>query len=259
MDAADHTGCAGVITQRIGPAVGFVHAPDCGTPPNQVHCRVAVAEYIDPDTHHRNNVTNAISHRAAQLADHVADERLDLAAIDIARFAYPSLEPDQVLDRFDALAGEVTGDTHLALRRVIGIRHGIGGNVDDYDNPDNSFVNRVLETRRGIPITLSIVWMEVGRRAGMEMQGVGLPGHFVVYAAGQLVDPFHYGEAIGFDEAASLISTAIGGDPRLDRRWLEPVGVADIISRVLRNLENVHAPDAPELEWISACRVALRG
>ena len=49
---------------------------------------------------------------------------------------------------------------------------------------------------RGIPISLSILWMEVGRRAGLEMQGVGLPGHFVVYAAGQLVYPFHYGEAI---------------------------------------------------------------
>lgn len=200
----------------------------------------------------------AISHRASKLADHVGDSQLDLAAIEIARFAYPSLVPETVLERLDTLASEVSGGTHLALRRVIGIRHGIGGNVDNYDAPDNSYLNRVLETRRGIPITLSILWMEVGRRAGLEMQGVGLPGHFVVYAAGQLVDPFHYGEAIGFDEAAALIATAIGGDPRLDQRWLEPVGVADIIRRVLRNLENAHAPDADEQEWISACQRAIR-
>jgi regulator of sirC expression with transglutaminase-like and TPR domain len=204
-------------------------------------------------------VTNAISHRAARLAEFVLDDQLDRAAIEVARFAHPGLDGDMVLARLDALAAEVVGDTHLALRRVIGIRHGIGGNVDDYDNPDNSYLNRVLETRRGIPISLSILWMEVGRRAGLEMQGVGLPGHFVVYAAGQLVDPFHYGEAIGFDEAASLIANAIGGDPRLDRRWLEPVGTADIMRRVLRNLENAHPREAPELEWISACQTALKG
>ena len=202
-------------------------------------------------------MSNAISHRAARLAELVHEDRLDLAAIEVARFAYPELVDADVLVQLDDLAAEVRGTTHLALRRVISISHGIGGNVDDYDDPDNSYLNCVLASRRGIPISLSILWMEVGRRAGMEMQGVGLPGHFVVYAAGQLVDPFHYGEAIGFDEAAALIANAIGGDPRLDRRWLEPVGTADIIRRVLRNLENVDPNDAPELEWISACQLAL--
>lgn len=202
-------------------------------------------------------MSNAISHRASKLAELVDDDRLDLAAIELARFAFPDLVDDDVLVQLDGLASEVQGTTHLALRRVVGISHGIGGNVDDYDNPDNSYLNRVLASRRGIPISLSILWMEVGRRAGLEMQGVGLPGHFVVYAAGQLVDPFHYGEAIGFDEAASLIADAIGGDPRLDRRWLEPVGTADIIRRVLRNLENAYAPGAPEHDWIAACQQAL--
>lgn len=202
-------------------------------------------------------MSNTISHRASKLAELVREDRLDLAAVEVARFAHPDLRDEDILTRLDDLASEVQGTTHLALRRVIGISHGIGGNVDDYDDPDNSYLNRVLASRRGIPISLSILWMEVGRRAGMEMQGVGLPGHFVVYAAGQLVDPFHYGEAIGFDEAASLIASAIGGDPRLDRRWLEPVSTADIMRRVLRNLENVYTHDAPELEWISACHIAL--
>lgn len=223
-----------------------------------VHCSDPAWKYIDRRTSPGVRLSNAISHRAAKLAEFVADDRLDLASIELARFAHPAVEAGYVLGRLDALAAEVEGETHLALRRIIGIRHGIGGNVDDYDNPDNSYLNRVLETRRGIPISLSILWMEVGRRAGLEMQGVGLPGHFVVYAAGQLVDPFHYGEAIGFDEAASLIATAIGGDPRLDRRWLEPVPTGDIIRRVLRNLENTYPPDSPELEWISACQGVLR-
>ncbi len=199
----------------------------------------------------------AIIDRAAQLAEHVEDDRLDLASIEVARFAYPHLDPATVLDRLDSLASEIQGVTHLAMRRVIAIRHGIGGNVDDYPNPDNSFINRVLETRRGLPITLSIIWMEVGRRAGLEMQGVALPGHFVVYAAGQMVDPFHYGEAIGFDEAAGLIASAIGGDPRLDKRWLEPVPTRDIVRRLLRNLESSYAADADEHEWVSACLAVL--
>ena len=198
-----------------------------------------------------------IADRASRIADHAISQRLDLAAIEVAGFAYPQIDPASILDHLDRLAAEVEGSTHLALRRIIAIRHGIGGNVDEYDNPDNSYLNRVLETRRGNPILLSILWMEVGRRAEIEMQGVGLPGHFVVYAGGQLVDPFHYGEAIGFDEAAALIASAIGGDPRLDRRWLEPVSTVDIIRRVLRNLEGIYAPVSPHHEWIEACRVAL--
>lgn len=200
---------------------------------------------------------STITDRAALVAEHVTNDRLDLASIEIARFAYPTLDTGPVLQRFEDLASEVQGDTHLALRRVIAIKHGIGGNVDDYENPENSYVHRVIETRRGIPISLSILWMEVGRRAGLEMQGVGLPGHFVVYAGGQMVDPFHYGEAIGFDEAAALIANAIGGEPRLDKRWLEPVPTPEIIRRVLRNLENQTAGDNLTQEWITACLAAL--
>lgn len=222
-----------------------------------MHRQVTTSGYIDPQHTRGDPLSNAISHRAARLAELVHEDRLDLVSIELARFAHPDLDDDAILRQLDTLASEVRGETHLALRRVIGISHGIGGNVDDYDNPDNSYLNRVLATRRGIPISLSILWMEVGRRAGLEMQGVALPGHFVVYAAGQLVDPFHYGEAIGSDEAAALIANAIGGDPRLDRRWLEPVGTADIIRRVLRNLENDYSIDAPELEWISACQIAI--
>lgn len=203
------------------------------------------------------DLPNTITDRASRVAEHVDLQRLDLAAIEIAGFVYPQIDPEPVLDRLDQLAAEIDGHTHLAIRRVIAIRHGIGGNVDRYDDPDNSFLNRVIETRRGNPILLSILWMEVGRRADIEMQGVGLPGHFIVYAGGQLVDPFHYGEAIGFDEAASLIASAIGGEPRLDKRWLEPVSNVDIIRRVLRNLEGIYTPDSPHQEWIEACRAAL--
>lgn len=199
---------------------------------------------------------DAIARRVAELA---GEERLAEAALEVAALDHPGFDPLPYLDRLDGLASRVEGDTHLALRRVVAISEGIGGNVDDYYHPDNSFLDRVLDTRRGNPITLSLLWIEVGRRAGMEMQGVGLPGHFIVFAAGQLVDPFHYGEAIGFDEAARLVADALGGSPRLDRSWLEPVSGVRILIRLLRNLEQIfrERTDVEALEWVFACLGAL--
>jgi regulator of sirC expression with transglutaminase-like and TPR domain len=204
-------------------------------------------------------VTTSTTVRARRVAELALEGQIGRAALELARFAYPGLDPESYLDRMAAMAGRVEGSTHLALRRVVGIAEGLGGNVDDYDNPDNSFVNRVLDTRRGIPVSLSVIWMEVGRRAGLEVVGVGIPGHFLVYAAGQLVDPFHYGEAIGFDEAAGLVATALGGAPRLDRSWLEPVTDAHTIDRILRNLDHLYRErgEVHQLEWVIACRDEL--
>ncbi len=109
----------------------------------------------------------------------------------------------------------------------------------------------------GIPISLSVVWMEVGRRAGIEVLAVALPGHFCVDAGGQLVDPFHSGEAIGFDEAASLVSASLGGPPRADLRWLEPVGTPALIGRMLRNLAAIDPARIGGGAWITECREAL--
>ena len=134
------------------------------------------------------------------------------AALEYARFAYPELDVNAYLDRLAAMAESVAGPTHLDLRKVVAIREGLGGDIDNYYDPRNSYLNEVMDRRKGIPITLAVVWMEVGRRAGITVQGVGLPGHFLIYAAGQLVDPFGGGEAIGSDEAAALFAENFGGD-----------------------------------------------
>lgn len=198
-------------------------------------------------------MSSTVIDRAERLAELTFDGRLAEASLELGRFVHPDLDPAVPLARLDSMATRVQDETHLSLRRVIAIEDGIGGNVDDYHDPSNSFLHRVLETRRGIPITLSVLWMEVGRRAGIEMVGVGLPGHFVVYAGGQMVDPFHYGEAIGFDEAAGLVAAALGGAPRLDRSWLSPVDTTGIIQRMLRNLEQVYHGDSRNSEWVEAC------
>lgn len=204
-------------------------------------------------------MTSLILDRAERVASLAMADQPGPAALEFAGFAYPGLDIEPYLARLDHMAAQVRGTTHLALRRVIAIAEGIGGNVEDYFAPENSFLNHVLDSRRGIPISLSVVWIEVGRRAGIEVVGVGLPGHFVVYAGGQMVDPFHYGEAIGFDEAASLVAAALGGQPRLDRSWLSPVDTPDIVRRMLRNLEGIYSEraDAASLEWVTACLEAL--
>ena len=81
--------------------------------------------------------------------------------------------------------------------------------------------------------------------------------HAINHAAGQMVDPFHYGEAIGFDEAAGLVAAALGGSPRLDRSWLSPVDTTGIVQRMLRNLEQVYRGDARNMEWVEACLAAI--
>lgn len=203
------------------------------------------------------SVTSTLLDRAERLAELSFDGRLAEASLELGKFVTPGLAETPYLARLDEMASRVRDLTHLSLRRVIAIEDGIGGNVDDYHDPTNSFLHHVLETRRGIPISLSVVWLEVGRRAGIDMVGVGLPGHFVVYAGGQMVDPFHYGEAIGFDEAAGLVAAALGGAPRLDRSWLSPVDTTGIIQRMLRNLAEVYRTDQQNSEWVEACRLTV--
>lgn len=202
--------------------------------------------------------------RAARVAALAADGRVAEAALEYARFVHPDLDVSSYLDRLQAMAGLVEGTTHLALRRVVAIREGLGGDVDGYYDPRNSFLNEVIDRRRGIPITLSVVWMEVGRRAGIDVQGVGLPGHFLVFVSGQLVDPFHGGEAIGADEAAALVAENYGGPPRLNPEWLEPAAPEAILVRMLGNLTEAYRraeggtdPAFRAPDWIAACLDAL--
>jgi regulator of sirC expression with transglutaminase-like and TPR domain len=199
--------------------------------------------------------SQGIAARVRRLPQLAAADRLAESCLLIGTFIEPDLDGFDYLGRLDRMAAQVSGSTHLALRRVVSIYEGIGGNVEDYNNVENSFLHRVLDTRRGLPITVSVIWMEVGRRAGLEMHGVGLPGHFVVYAAGQLVDPFHFGEAIGADEAGMLVAEAMGGRPRLEPAWLAPVESSAIVTRILANLEAAYTRQGDEtnLSWVRAC------
>lgn len=200
-----------------------------------------------------------IAHRVRRLPQLAASDRLAEACLLLGTFVDPSLDGFDYLGRLDRMAADVNGSTHLAIRRVVSIREGIGGNTEEYDKIDNGFLHKVLDSRRGLPIIVSAIWIEVGRRAGIEVEGVGLPGHFLVYAGGQLVDPFHFGEAIGADEAARLVAESMGGHPRLEPAWLTPVGTPVILHRILTNLAERYRvlDDVVNLAWVEACQEVL--
>jgi regulator of sirC expression with transglutaminase-like and TPR domain len=200
-----------------------------------------------------------ISARIKRLPLLAAADRLAEACLLIGTFVDPQLDGFDYLGRLDRMAAAVNGPSHLAVRRIVSIQEGIGGNTEDYENVDNGFLHKVLDSRRGWPIVVSAIWIEVGRRAGLDMQGVGLPGHFVVYAAGQLVDPFHFGEAIGSDEAGRLVAEALGGKPRLEPSWLTPIDTRATLLRMIGNLEHAYQErlDGTNLEWVEACKEVL--
>ena len=148
-------------------------------------------------------------------------------------------------------AGEAAGAEDGAYRRLACVdyvlfkQEGFKGNDEDYYDPENSFLNRVMARKTGIPITLSVLYMEVARRAGLEAGGVGFPGHFLVKTVcdGQevFVDPFHGGRVLSPAELQGLLDRVYGG--RLDVRpeFLSVVSHGQIVQRMLNNIKLIYA------------------
>jgi regulator of sirC expression with transglutaminase-like and TPR domain len=141
------------------------------------------------------------------------------------------------------IAGGAGGPVE-SLNRYLFDELGFRGNEEDYYDPRNSLLHQVLARRTGIPITLSIVYMEVGRRAGLRVEGVGLPGHFVVRAGPPgggmvLVDPFT-GKTVDEDECQQRLDLIYGGQVTLGEEHLRPVSVRAILARLLGNLKAVY-------------------
>lgn len=183
------------------------------------------------------------------------EEQLDLttSALLIARSAYPSLDPTPYLDRLASWArhlGEAIpadGDipTRIAsLNRFMFEELGFQGDDTDYYNPRNSFLNDVLDRRRGIPITLALVYMDLGRRCGLELDGVSFPGHFLVkmtVMGGQVVlDPFNGGTSLDEDDLRRRLHTQYGKAPGTVQSLLRRAGKRDILVRMLRNLKGIY-------------------
>ena len=194
-----------------------------------------------------------ISRRLLEQA--LAREPIDLArgALAIAREEYPALDEGRYLRALDDLASGVLAGvpSGASVERRVGrmnayLFHEIGfaGNATDYYDPRNSFLNEVIDRRLGIPITLSIVYMEVGRRCGLRVEGVGFPGHFlckVQLDGGELVvDPFHRGKLLGLSDLKQRLQSTVGNQVKFDHGVLRAAHPREILVRVLQNLRAVY-------------------
>ncbi len=136
-----------------------------------------------------------------------------------------------------------------ALRRVLGRDLGFCGDTRDYYNPANSLLHQVLERRRGMPILLSIVWMEVGRRARFAIEGIGMPGHFLVRIGGGqgvLSDPFSAGALLSAEDCRRALHELSGGTIAWRDEFLSPSSEDQILERVLQNLAGSYKRAADE-------------
>ncbi len=192
----------------------------------------------------------------ALVGSRVEDDRIPLAraALTIARAEYPHLDVEGYLRRLDALARRVharvadpgnTGDTIAALNQVLFREEGFAGNRENYYDPRNSFLNDVLDRKLGIPITLALVYMEVGQRIGFPLFGVGLPGHFLlkhydVEGRETLIDVFTGGHIVTAGDCQSRLDEIYAGQLRLQPEFLLAVSRRQILTRILNNLKNIY-------------------
>jgi regulator of sirC expression with transglutaminase-like and TPR domain len=191
---------------------------------------------------------------------------LGCAALAVAKLEYPDLQAGRSLAALDDLAGRSAvsraGGGRRALDRLCAFLfdgQGFRGNADDYYDPRNSCLNDVLERRLGIPITLAVVIMEVGRRVGLDIFGIGLPGHFCVGArvGDELVilDPFAGGRVLDRAAAEAVASRAVGRSVKLTDEHFGPTSKTQIVVRMLRNLEGIYARRE---DWTKALAVIDR-
>ena len=202
-------------------------------------------------------------------------------ALVIARLEYPQLDAPAYLARLDAMgaAAQRTIEQHVkatsdasvlsrihALNRYLFEDQRFAGNRDRYEDPRNSCLNQVLDRRTGIPITLSLVYMEVGRRAGVRVDGVNFPGHFLVRVPtgeprqrGVIVDAFHGGARLSEPDCRRLLQKHVGAEVAFSASLLAPATRTEIVARMLLNLKRlyVHMRSFPQARDATELLLAL--
>jgi len=185
------------------------------------------------------------------------DRDIDLArgALLIAAEQYPGLDVEAHVRRLDDLGASLRarlrpdigpGDAIRSLNRYMFDELGFQGAVDDYYDPRNSFLNEVLDRRIGIPITLAIVYMRLGRPLGLRLAGVSFPGHFLVrcpvHEGTVILDPYHKGVSLGIPELQKRLGgeQGQGPGPADVAAMLAPANPREILARLLRNLRGIH-------------------
>jgi regulator of sirC expression with transglutaminase-like and TPR domain len=186
---------------------------------------------------------------------------LDEAAALVAAHAHPALDIRAVLGALDELAaGTSATDTSGLVEYLFGER-GFAGNTVDYGDPRNSYLDDVIERRLGIPISLSVVMMEVGRRLEVPVLGVGMPGHFLVRAAGSdgvWFDPFDRGRRLDAAGCRARFHELQGPEAEFKPEYLAPTSTAALVARMLANLQNtlLHR-DPAAVAWVLRLRLRI--
>jgi regulator of sirC expression with transglutaminase-like and TPR domain len=211
--------------------------------------------------------------------DHTID--LAQAALLIASIEYPDLDHTLFMRQLDELARHVRSVLDLptpeiqprlpenidplevltALNRVLFEEEGFHGNQQDYRNPDNNFFNKVMEQRTGIPITLSLLYVEVARRVGLTIEGVGLPWHFVVRCCLPqeiiYIDVFHQGRFMDERACRDMIRRMAQRRIRIHPEWFEPVKPRHFLFRILNNLKHIYVHNADHVRALNICELMV--
>lgn len=198
------------------------------------------------------------------------------AAVALARIEYPSLDAAPYLQRLQRMGESAAarvdriGDAALqpriaALNAYLYEELGFSGNRAQYDDPRNSFLNEVLDRRTGIPITLAVIYLEVGRRAGLHLEGVNFPGHFLVRASSErepdelIIDAFHSGALLSEIDCRQLLRQHLGEEAAFDPSLLATATRQQIVVRMLVNLKRIYVRmrSFPQARFVSDLLLAV--
>jgi regulator of sirC expression with transglutaminase-like and TPR domain len=189
---------------------------------------------------------------------------LDEAALSIAAMADASVDVSAQLARLDEVAARIGPADTKEVCRLVFETLGVQGDRETYDDPRNSYLDQVLNRRLGIPISISVLLMEIGRRCGVRLEGVGMPGHFLVRDPTEpdlLIDAFSGGRRLDHAACAALLQTVAGAEVRLLPAYLAPVGSRSILVRMLANLDHSlrRRDDKDGIRWVTHLRAAIPG
>lgn len=187
---------------------------------------------------------------------------LDEAVLLVAAHARPGLDVDAWRSRLDGVADECAGvQDAAALARRLFVDLGFAGNTHDYGDPENSLLSSVVGRRLGIPITLTILMMEVGRRIGVDVVGIGMPGHFLARDAhdtNAFFDPFDHGRALDVEGCQDRFAAVHGPDVAFEPSYLDVTPPRAIVRRVLANLERAYLARRPtDVVWVARLELSF--
>lgn len=204
------------------------------------------------------------AHQAISKYSRLTDEEIPLleVALMIALIEYPKLNVRAEYDKIDQIVAGAAGRVRLArdgeddaiksINSYLFTELGFRGDNDDYYNPRNSLLNNVVERRRGIPITLSAIYLEVAWTVGVDAFGVGFPGHFIVgfhsqYRENRYLDPFNDGRELDRGSMQEILDRIYGGRMAFDESFLRPTTKRMILVRMLNNLRSTYLQDTGDL------------